>query len=253
MNDFNPYSIKGKTIIITGASSGIGRQCAVDCSKMGANVVLIARNSTRIEETMNLMSGSGHISVTLDINNIPSNFIEEITQRTLKPIEGFIHCAGIEITKPIKFLKKSDYEGLIQSNAFSAFEIIRQLSNKRNLADGSSIILISSISSIIARAGLTAYAASKGAINSAVKVMALELSKRKIRVNAISPGTIMTPMMNQAFQSMTPEQQKNREDRFPLGLGKPEDISYACIYLLSDASRWITGQNIIIDGGYTIE
>lgn len=253
MLEFNPFSLIGKTIIITGASSGIGRQCAIDCSRMGASIVLVARDLNRINETMMNMVGTGHIPVVADLNSISSNFIEEIIERTRCSIDGFIHCAGIEMTKPLKFTKIEDYEILMRTNAYSAFEMIRQLASKKFLSSDASIVIISSLSSIIARQGLTAYAASKGAINSAIKVMAKEFARRNIRVNAISPGTILTPMMIQAFESMTEEQQKNRINSFPLGLGKPEDISYACVYLLSNASRWITGQNIIIDGGYTLK
>lgn len=119
--------------------------------------------------------------------------------------------------------------------------------------NGGSIVFISSITSVIARGGLTAYAASKGALNSGARVMALELSKRRIRVNTISPGTILTPMMTEYLSSLSEEDANKRKSGFMLGLGEPTDISNACIYLLSDASRWITGQNLVVDGGYTVQ
>ncbi len=247
---FNPFTLKGKTIIVTGASSGIGRQCAIDCSRAGANIILVARNEERLKETLTNLAEGNHMIVLQDINCLPTDFIEKIASET-GPINGFIHCAGCEKTLPLKFLKAENYSEVIQTNALSAFEIIRQLTQKKNLADRASLILISSISALIARIGLTAYAASKGAVNSAVRVMALELSKRNIRVNTISPGTILTPMMEKALEALSEEQRLKRTEGFPLGLGIPEDISYACIYLLSDASRWVTGQNLIVDGGYT--
>ena len=248
---FNPFSLKGKTIIVTGASSGIGRQCAIDCSRSGANVIMIARDEQRLEETKSLLSEGNHVVIAQDINDLPLDFVERIVLDN-GHIDGFIHCAGSEKTLPLKFLKQEDYWQIIQINALSGFEIVRQLSQKRYLSDGASIVFISSISALIARVGLTAYAASKGAILSAVRVMALELAKRNIRVNAISPGTILTPMMQNALDSLSDEQRLKRTEGFPLGLGETSDISYACIYLLSDAARWVTGQNLIIDGGYTI-
>lgn len=246
----NPFSLENKAIIVTGASSGIGRQCAIDISKAGGRVILIARNKERLNETYSQLIGNGHQVFIQDILKISSSFINDVVEE-FGQINGFVHCAGIEKTLPLKFLKMEDYRSLMETNTFSAFEIVRQLSNKKNISNGASIIFLSSISSLIGRGGLTAYAASKGAINSAIKVMALELAKRAIRVNAISPGTILTPMMEQALKDMPDEQRIKRIESFPLGLGKPEDISNACIYLLSDASRWITGQNLIIDGGYT--
>lgn len=247
---FNPFSLQGKHILITGASSGIGRQCAVNCDRMGARLLLVGRNKSRLVETLGMLSGSDHDYVVTDLNKIPPTYIEELV--TLHgAFDGFVHSAGIEKTVPVKFLKKADYVEVFNTNAFSAFEIIRQLCSRRIFKDGGSIVLISSITSLIARGGVCAYAASKGAINSAVRVMALELSKRRIRVNSISPGTILTPMMKDYLASLTDDEQKKRVDGFPLGLGTSDDVANGVIYLLSDAARWVTGSNLVIDGGYT--
>lgn len=250
INDFNPFSLNGKKIVVTGASSGIGRQCAIDCSQMGATVVLIGRNGDRLKETIDLMDGVNHIYLSVDLNEIQPDFIQNIVQK-IGRIDGLVYAAGIEKTLPLKYIGRLEYEMLMNTNTFSAFELIRQLSNKKNMSDGASIVLISSISSIIARVGLSAYAASKGALNSASKVFALELSKRHIRVNCILPGTILTNMMQEALSQLSEEDQIKRISGFPLGLGDPVDVSYAAIYLLSDASKWVMGQNIVIDGGYT--
>lgn len=248
--ELNPFSLHGKRILITGASSGIGRQCAIQCSLMGAKVILIGRNNDRLEETLHLLSGKGHGSLIMDLNDINSSFVKDLVSE-YGIFDGFIHSAGIEKTLPVKNLKTSDYEEVMKINAFSAFEIIKQLSSKKHLNDGGSIILISSITSLIARGGVCAYSASKGAINSAVRVIAIELSKRKIRVNSISPGTILTSMMRNYLNNLSEEEQKKRIAGFPLGLGNPEDIANGCVFLLSDASRWVTGTNLVIDGGYT--
>lgn len=254
MNTFNPFTLEGKKFLITGASSGIGRQCAIDCSKMGALVALVGRDENRLQETRSQMDGEGHIICPIDLNNLEN--IKPLVQDVISELgvlDGFIHSAGIEKTLPVKSLKPSDYEEVIKVNALSAFEVIRYLSNSKNLNQGGSIVLISSITSVIGRIGVSAYAASKGAIVSAVKTMALEFAKRNIRINAVSPGTILTPLMQSYLSQLSEEARNKRVDGFPLGLGDPSDISNACIYLLSDASRWVTGQNIVIDGGYTAQ
>lgn len=248
---FNPFSLEGKTILITGASSGIGRQCAIDCSKMGAKVVLVARNQDRLDETVSLMEGDGHKAYSFDLEQLTEikDLITRIVAENGK-LDGFIHAAGIEKTAPAKLLTPEDYDTVYKTNCLSAFEIVKNLGLKQVNSEAS-IVFIASISGVIARTGLAAYSASKGALISASKVMALEFAKRKIRVNTISPGTILTPMMEKALNEMQEEDRVKRIEGFPLGLGQTTDISNACIYLLSEASKWVTGQNLIVDGGYT--
>ena len=250
---FNPFSLEGKTILITGATSGIGRQCAIDCAKMGAKVVAIGRNKERLNSLMTELGeiNAGYIYELQNLNGI-KKLIEDIVTEHGK-LDGFIHAAGIETTNPVKLTSIDEYENLYRVNCLSAFEIIKNLCSIKTFNKKGSIILISSISGIIARKGLSAYAASKGALMSAAKVMALEMASREIRVNTISPGTILTPMMQKALDAMKEEEQKKRIEGFPLGLGKTSDISNACIFLISDASRWITGHNLIVDGGYTVQ
>lgn len=250
---FNPFSLEGKTILITGASSGIGRQCAIDCSKIGAKVIAIGRDKTKLQKVCEEMTGNND-SYSYDLNNIEGiqDLIRTITQKHGK-FDGFIHAAGIEVTSPFKLTKPEDYKSLHRVNCLSAFEMVRNLCGIKTFNHGGGVIFIGSISSLIARKGLTAYAASKGALISAAKVMALEMAQRGIRVNVISPGTILTPMMKEALDTMTKEERDNRIEGFPLGLGQTTDISNACIYLLSDASKWVTGINLVVDGGYTIK
>ena len=248
----NPFSLENKVIVITGASSGIGAQCAIDCSKMGAKVVLIARNEERLKQTLGQMEGKGHVLKSFDLNNLDeikklaSTIVFEVGK-----IDGFIHAAGIEITKPIKLHTPDDYMSLYKTNALVAFEFIRHLTSIKLSNNGCSIVLISSISGVIGRTTVSAYSASKGALISACRTMAMELAKRKIRINCVSPGTILTPMMENVLSEMDEESRNKRVEGFLLGLGECSDISNACIYLLSDAAKWITGQNLIVDGGYT--
>lgn len=251
--DFNPFNLENKVIVVTGASSGIGAQCAIDCSKMGAKVVLVARNEERLNETLYEMWENGHRYYCYDLNDIEGikTLCTNIVTDNGK-IDGIIHSAGVEITKPFKFLTTKDYEDVFRLNAISGFELVRQLTSAKNFNKNGGCVLISSITGIIARNGVAAYSASKGALTSAARVFALELAKREIRVNCISPGTILTPLMENYLSTLSEEQRKARIDGFPLGLGKATDVSSTAIFLLSEASRWITGQNIIVDGGYTI-
>lgn len=250
----NPFSLEGKNILITGASSGIGRQCAISCSQMGANVILVARNEERLKETLSMMKGNGHTYCSSDLNDISliKGLITAININIGK-LDGFIHAAGIEKTLPVKLLTTEDYENIIKVNTLSAFEFIRIFSNKKYFNDKGHIVLVSSITSVIGRSGVAAYAASKGAMISAVRTMALELSKKKICINCVSPGTVLTPLMENFLSTLSEEDYKKRISGFPLGLGEPEDVANTCVFLLSDASRWITGQNIIVDGGYTAQ
>lgn len=250
----NPFSLEGKNILITGASSGIGRQCAISCSQMGATVVLVARNEERLIETLEQMVGEEHIYRIFnleDIDNI-SVLIEGIVTNIGK-IDGFIHAAGIEKTSPIKLLTPNDYERIFKVNSLSAFEFVHQFSNKKYFNDGGHIVLISSIAAVIGRGGVSAYAASKGAMISAVRSMAIEFAKKRICINCVSPGTVLTPLMQNFLSTLSEKDYQKRIDGFLLGLGETEDVANACIYLLSDASRWVTGQNLIVDGGYTVK
>lgn len=249
----NPFSLDEKTILITGASSGIGRECAIICSQMGANVIIIGRDETRLNETFQLLNHERkHTKYIYDLNKVDSiELLVKQIHNDSGPIDGFVHAAGIEKTLPLKLLKPEDYNKVYTINAVSAFEFIRLFSNKKYFNNGGHIVLISSITSIIGRSGVSAYAASKGAMVSAIKTMAQEFALKNICINCISPGTVLTPLMVNYLSTLTEEEYKNRISGFPLGLGRVDDIANACVFLLSDASRWITGTNLIVDGGYT--
>ena len=228
----NPFSLEGKLIVVTGASSGIGRQCAIDCSKMGASVVLIARDEERLKETVSMMEyPERHSCYLVDLFQIDQirPLVDNIVSAHGK-IDAYVHAAGIEKTLPLKLLSSDDYKSVFTVNTLSAFEFIRYFSSRKNFNDGGRIVLISSILSIVGRGGVSAYAASKGAM-----------------------VTIRTPLMERFLSSLSEEDYKQRVSGFPLGLGEVTDISRTCLFLLSDASRWITGQNIVVDGGYTAQ
>ncbi len=248
----NPFRLDQKRILITGASSGIGRQCAIDCSKMGARIVLIGRNNNRVAETKKLLEGNEHEVIIGDITdflNITHLITEEIKRNG--PIDGFIHSAGIEKTLLLRNLKPADYIEIYNTNFISAVDILKTISKKGHFTKGLKVVFISSITALIARIGTLAYTASKGALVAATRELAVELAPKGINVNCISPGTILTPMMEKVLNELSDEDKAKRLEGFPLGTGIPEDVSHTCVFLLSEAARWITGQNIVIDGGYT--
>ena len=250
----NPFSLQGKTIVITGASSGIGRECALQCSYMGAKIVALGRNEQRLNDLMNNLVGEGHKMWVFDLTDLDGikGLVNDIHDNFGK-VDGFVHSAGVEKTAPSKLLSPSDYEKLLRVNTISAFEFLRQLCQVKYFKHGGSVILIASITALIARNGLTAYSASKGALISGARTLALEYAKHRIRINTISPGTVKTPLMEQYLSTLPEADREKRLSGFPLGIGYPSDIANACVYLLSDASKWMTGQNLIIDGGYTIK
>ncbi len=247
-----PFSLEAKNILITGASSGIGRQCAIACSEAGANVILVARNKERLDETAARMNKGKHLIYVQDITKYDQ--LEPLVEDAVKkigPINGFVHAAGIEVMLPLKNMSASKYEELFSINVFAGLEFMKILARPKYCCpDGASIIFIASITGVVGSSALSGYAASKGALISAAKALAVELAPRNIRVNAISPGHVRTDMAEKMFASMSEEQFQALQKNYLLGIGQPEDVAYASIFLLSDASRWITGTNLIIDGGY---
>jgi NAD(P)-dependent dehydrogenase (short-subunit alcohol dehydrogenase family) len=246
-------SLEDKNILITGASSGIGRACAILCSKLGANVILVARNEDRLHETYSSLRKGEHLLFSQDITE--HDKIEDIIKvsvEKLGKISGFVHSAGIQMTLPIKNMKPSDYERLFSVNVISGFEVARILCKKKYRDKlGSSFVFISSVMGILGQSGKVGYCSSKSALNSGIKAMALELISKNIRVNCILPAIVETDMVKKMFSEIPEDAKKMITDMHPLGLGNPEDVSNACAFLLSGAARWITGTNLIVDGGYS--
>jgi NAD(P)-dependent dehydrogenase (short-subunit alcohol dehydrogenase family) len=250
---YNPLAIAGKTILVTGAASGIGRQCAVDFSNAGANLILLDLNHEALATTKELCNPEvkcfcGVVDLTLEeaVTAIVSEAVAAVA-----PIDGLLHCAGIEKTLPFHKLSGEDYKKIYNVNVLGSLNVMKPIMKGKNHGENTRFVLISSITSLVGRPGVAAYAASKGAIQSMVKTIALEIAPKGMTINCISPGTILTPLMQQLMESLTEEQRKERQEGFPLGLGKPSDIANAAMFLLSDGARWITGQNIVVDGGYT--
>jgi NAD(P)-dependent dehydrogenase (short-subunit alcohol dehydrogenase family) len=253
MDSFNPFSLKSKNILITGASSGIGRRSAIICSQMGARVILIGRRKEKLLETIRLLPSGCNLYYSFDVTNyqeIESVIADAVSKVGL--IHGFIHSAGIELTLPFSVTKPIHYQRLFATNAIAGFEFAKELSKKKYIAsEGGSFVFISSIMGIVGNSSLVGYSASKGALISGVKSMALELASKNIRVNVISPGHLRdTEMSTKLFEALDKESKDLILNAHPLGLGSTSDVANCCIYLLSDASKWVTGANLIIDGGY---
>jgi NAD(P)-dependent dehydrogenase (short-subunit alcohol dehydrogenase family) len=248
------FHLTDKNIVVTGASSGLGRQIAISCSKMGARVILVARDKQRLQETLKQMQNPAiHSMISIDITSF-----NELEQALLQEVElngkinGLVNCAGISSTLPIRSVTPEKLNSIFTVNVFAAFQLTRIVSTPRYVsAGGASFIFISSVAGMVGENAKSAYSMSKGALISGTRSLAIELAPKKIRVNCVSPGLIITALNENAEHITDPSKRKALEDKHPLGLGTPEDVASACVYLLSDASRWVTGTNLVVDGGYT--
>jgi NAD(P)-dependent dehydrogenase (short-subunit alcohol dehydrogenase family) len=250
MNDI--FSLKGKTILITGASSGIGRACAIECSKAGAAILAFGRDEERLAETFDSLEGEGKaFSVDLTNTDEVDEVMKALEDDGIK-IDGVIHSAGISTTLPLRMITPDKIQPLFDVNVSSAIYLSKWITRKKLVPDsGSSIVFLSSVMGSVGEAGKTIYSITKGAVLAASRSMAVELASKNIRVNCISPGVVETPMSDSAVYNRNEDARKKIEALHPLGLGKPEDVASAAVYLLSDAASWVTGTNLFVDGGYT--
>ena len=238
-------------ILITGASSGIGREISIKLSELGFQCVLTGRNLKELEITLTKMSGLNHAIFSGDLND--QLFINKISDE-IGHLNGVIHSAGIIKLLPFKFINKVEFDKIMNINLFSPFFLTQSLIKKKKILNDSSILFISSISGpIIGSKGNMMYSASKSAVNGIVKVLALELAEKKIRVNAISSGMIYSDMWKDDNNIITSEQLVQDSKKYPLGYGKPSDVASLAAFLISIESTWITGSTIVLDGGFTIQ
>lgn len=242
---FNPFSLAGKTILVTGASSGIGRGIAITCSKMGAIVILNGRNQSKLNTTHALLEKGDHRIIVADLSDIES--INRLCE-AIPALDGVVHCAGIGQRIPCKLIKQSNVDQVMDVNFKAPVLLQSELLRQKKINKNASIVFIASIASWSASFGNSIYSASKGAIISYANCLALEVAPRKIRVNCISPAMVWTDLiMNDAVEL---EQLKEDESRYPLKrYGNPDDIANLAVYMLSDASSWMTGSNVTISGG----
>ena len=245
MAGFNPFSLEGKTILVTGASSGIGRGIAVTCSKMGATVILNGRNRIKLGDTLSQLEEGDHKMVAADLTDGES---VSMMVKDLPEIDGVVHCAGIGQRVLCKMATEYDVDSVMDTNFKAPVLLQTELIKQKKIKKGASVVFIASIATWSPSVGNAFYSASKGAIISYANCLALELAPRKIRVNCISPAMVWTDLILQ--EGVEEEQLKVDEQKYPLKrYGQPDDIAYLAIYMLSDASTWMTGSNVKISGG----
>jgi len=246
--NFNPFSLENKTILITGASSGIGQATAIECSKMGANVIITARNEERLEKTFTQLKGNGHEKhlADLTVNEEIDKLVEKISK-----LDGLVNNAGIGKLLPIQFINEEELTKTLKINTIAPFLLTQKLYKKKKFNNNASIVFTSSVAgNFCITPGNTAYGMSKSALNAFMEYAAMEMGVQGIRCNCINPGRVETPLINDG--TLSEEDRLKDIEKYPLKrYGKPEEIAYGIIYLLSNASSFMTGTSLVIDGGLT--
>lgn len=245
----NPFSLEGKTILVTGASSGIGRATAILCAEMGAKVLSVGRNEQRLSETLSLLSGEGHSLFALDLND--EQAVDEAVLR-FPTVDGIANCAGVAKMMPFQFVDKQEMETVFSANFFSPVMLVNKLLKAKKLQKGGSVVFVSSIDGPrTVHAGNSVYAASKSALVGMARNMAVDLMGKKIRVNCVLPGTTDTSMIR--TENVTEEMLEETAKALPMKrFARPEEIASVIVFLLSEASSYITGTEIVVDGGSSI-
>lgn len=247
---YNPFTLEGKTVLVTGSTSGIGRATAIECSKMGAKVVVTGRNEERAKETLDLLSGDGHSFVIADLSSTEG--IDKLVAE-VPVLDGCVNNAGINVVQLVPFIKHDDMNKLFFVNVEAPIYLTHRLVKTKKLVKGSSVVFTSSIGQRIVAPGNSLYSASKGAVSAFMRNAAIDLASKKIRCNSVAPGMVETPL-KEGKSVVTAEQWEINRQLYPLGrFGQPEDVANAIIYLLSDASSWVTGTEIVIDGGRSLK
>ena len=247
---YNPFTLENKTILVTGASSGIGKATAIECSRMGAKVVVTGRNEERLTQTLAELEGEGHQAIVADLAS--DEGVNTLVEQCPK-IDGLVNNAGATVTVPVQFINRENLEGLMQVNTVAPILLFQRLMKAKRLGKGASVVFTASVSGLCCAVLCNSlYSTSKAAIGGFVKNAALELAGKNIRVNAVCPGMIDTHILDAGIvgaDDLERERQKYPMKRF----GKPEEVAWSIIYLLSDASSFTTGSTLVMDGGFTLQ
>jgi NAD(P)-dependent dehydrogenase (short-subunit alcohol dehydrogenase family) len=250
--NFNPMLMRGQTVLVTGASSGIGRETAILLSELEATVVLTGRDPNRLEETLSRMQGEGHRVEAFDLREsdaIPG-WLRQITLQT-GPLHGLVHSAGIHQAIPLRVVNGATVNEILHTNVTSAILLLRAFRQKGCSARGGGVVLLTSVAGLTGQPAIPAYSASKAALIGLARSAAMELAPEGLRVNCVAPGYVETEMGGALRDKITVEQFAAIENKHPLGIGKPRDVAHAVAFLLADTGRWITGTTLIVDGGYS--
>ena len=248
----NPMQMSGRQVLVTGASAGLGRGIAEMLAKLGARVVLVARNRARLEEVRAGLEGTGHEIAEFDLSAVDAipGWMRELAQRC-GPLDDLVHSAGLLTVKPLRMQSANDWETAMRVNVSAGAALAKGFRQKGVLAGAGSIVYLTSVMGLTGQPGQVLYSATKGALVAMARSMALELARENIRVNCVAPAVVMAGMSEHLQQSVSPEQFAQITAMHPLGLGKAEDVAHAVAFLLGDAARWITGTTLVVDGGYT--
>lgn len=253
LNIFKSNALKDRIYLVTGASSGIGKATSVLLSECGARVVINGRDEDRLNETLAQLSGTGHLAFAapLETADQTNDWLKSVLDASGR-LDGVFHCAGIELIRPARMIKQSQLNDVFGSSLFAAFGIARALSSKNAMVDGGSLVFMSSVAGSAGQVGMAAYSAAKAAIDGMVRSLACEMSAKKIRVNSIAAGAVHTAMHHRLTKGGSDDTIMIYEQSHLLGFGEPQDIANAALYLLSPASRWVTGTTMVVDGGYMV-
>lgn len=250
---FSPCALAGKKILVTGATSGIGRAAAVTFAAHGAQLVVTGRSEERLASLVADLSGVGHVAATLELADADSvaDWVKNLASAH-GVLNGVFHSAGVELVRPARMIKQEHLNQIYSSSLNAAFGIARAASAKSCLADGGSLVFMSSVAGLTGQLGLTAYSAVKAGVDGMVRSLACELAPRAVRVNSIAAGAVKTEMHDRITRGSGADAASIYEASHLLGFGSPEDIGFAALFLQSDAARWITGTTMVVDGGYTV-
>ncbi|CAJ3584492.1 short chain dehydrogenase/reductase family oxidoreductase [Burkholderia pseudomallei] len=250
---FSERCLAGGTYLVTGASSGIGRAAAIAIAQLGGRLVLGGRDPARLADTLAALPGDGHAShaAALDDADAAADWVGALTE-THGPLAGVFHAAGVELIRPARMTAQAQLEQVFGASLYAAFGIARAAAKKNVIADGGSVVYMSSVAGSTGQVGMTAYSAAKAGIEGLVRSLACELAPRRIRANAIAAGAVKTEMHARLTRGTPEDALAAYEASHLLGFGEPGDVAAAAIFLLSGASRWITGTSLVVDGGYKV-